>query len=310
MQAKARVRARIEEVAARIADAERARVEGEVDSESPVDEEVIAVFDEARLRHLTIRARPGTPDGVSGRSVPGGRTRGGRRLSAWQIPPPAKTRPRWEPRPSPGSISAPRTPRGDRRCSYPRIVAASEDGEIVPSVVRYGADGVEAVGRAAAESLRDHPDRTVYSFKRFMGRTLEDRRLEASSVSFPVEPGPRGLAVIAAAGRIRTPQEVSADLLRHLRAEASRCWERTFARRSSPSRPTSTTRSGRRLDAPFVGSGASHPQRTHGRRPCVRHRPAGDRRDDRRLRPRRWNLRRDRPRGRPARRTGGEAIFR
>ena len=106
--------------------------------------------------------------------------------------------------------------------SGPRIVAASEDGEIVPSVVRYGADGVEAVGRAAAESLRDHPDRTVYSFKRFMGRTLEDRRLEASSVSFPVEPGPRGLAVIAAAGRTRTPQEVSADLLRHLREEASR----------------------------------------------------------------------------------------
>ena len=45
MQAKARVRARIEEVAARIADAERARVEGEVDSEAPVDGEVIAVFD-------------------------------------------------------------------------------------------------------------------------------------------------------------------------------------------------------------------------------------------------------------------------
>ena len=45
MQAKARVRVRIEEVAARIADAERARVEGEIDSEAPVDEEVIAVFD-------------------------------------------------------------------------------------------------------------------------------------------------------------------------------------------------------------------------------------------------------------------------
>lgn len=103
----------------------------------------------------------------------------------------------------------------------PRILARDVGIDLVPSVVRYGDDGVEAVGREAADSLRDHPERTVYSFKRFMGRSLADRETEAESASYRVIEGPRGLAMLDVAGRSRTPQEVSADLLRHLREEAT-----------------------------------------------------------------------------------------
>ena len=101
----------------------------------------------------------------------------------------------------------------------PRILADGEDarGGLVPSVVRYGAAGVEAVGADALRDLRDHPRRTIYSIKRFMGRTLEERRAEVDVVSYPLVEGPRGLASVALSDRVRTPQEISADLLRHLK---------------------------------------------------------------------------------------------
>lgn len=104
--------------------------------------------------------------------------------------------------------------------SGPRILAASDGDDLIPSVVRYDDHGVEIAGRSAADELRRHPERTVYSVKRFMGRSLEDRRVEAESMSYPVVAGPRGLAAVDIGGRIRTPQEISADLLRHLRSRA------------------------------------------------------------------------------------------
>lgn len=107
----------------------------------------------------------------------------------------------------------------------PRILVPSggvEDDGLVPSVVRYSDTGsVEAVGREASKALRHHPTRTVYSVKRFMGRTLDERADDAAAVSYPVVEGPRGLASIRIDDRTLTPQEVSADLLTHLRERAS-----------------------------------------------------------------------------------------
>lgn len=107
----------------------------------------------------------------------------------------------------------------------PRILGedvADPGSGLVPSVVRYGLDGrVEEVGRGAAAALRDHPERTIYSIKRFMGRGLEERADDAGAVSYAVEEGPRGLAVARVGDRRLTPQEVSADLLQHLKASAA-----------------------------------------------------------------------------------------
>lgn len=104
----------------------------------------------------------------------------------------------------------------------PRVIDVGDDVEphLVPSVVRYGETGVEAVGGRAARELRDHPRRTVYSVKRFMGRTLRERMSDVDVVSYPMVEGPRGLASVAFGDRVRTPQEISADLLRHLKTRA------------------------------------------------------------------------------------------
>ncbi|MEE2972938.1 MAG: Hsp70 family protein, partial [Planctomycetota bacterium] len=112
----------------------------------------------------------------------------------------------------------------------PRILVGADGDDLVPSVVRYGDDGVEVVGREAAASLRDHPERTAYSIKRFMGRSLADRLPEARAMSYPVVEGPRGLAAIGIGDRPRTPQEVSAALLGHLRARAEEALDQPVRR--------------------------------------------------------------------------------
>jgi molecular chaperone DnaK (HSP70) len=102
--------------------------------------------------------------------------------------------------------------------------------DLVPSVIRYAGDAVEAVGTDAAADLKTHPARTVFSVKRFMGRSFSDRSEEASMVPYAVVEGPRGLASVEIDGRIRTPQEISADLLVHLRDRASAALGQTVKR--------------------------------------------------------------------------------
>ncbi len=98
---------------------------------------------------------------------------------------------------------------------------SAPDGGLVPSVVRYRGEAVEAVGRVAAAGLEDHARRTVYSVKRYMGRRFEDRADDAAASPYRVVAGSRGLAGIEIDGRVRSPEEISADLLAHLRDRAS-----------------------------------------------------------------------------------------
>ena len=96
----------------------------------------------------------------------------------------------------------------------------SEAG-LVPSVLRYRGDVVEAVGREAAAGLEDHATRTVFSVKRYMGRRFDDRRADAEASPYRVVANARGLAGVEIDGRVRSPEEISADLLAHLRDLAS-----------------------------------------------------------------------------------------
>jgi molecular chaperone HscA len=90
---------------------------------------------------------------------------------------------------------------------------------LLPSVVAYG-DTVE-VGHAARAALLDRPDVVVSSIKRLMGRGAED--LKALAGVLPYELGPPaegGMARLAIGGRLLTPVEISADILRALVARA------------------------------------------------------------------------------------------
>ncbi len=88
---------------------------------------------------------------------------------------------------------------------------------LLPSVVRYHANGRVEVGRAARDAQAEHPYSIVASVKRLMGRGLED--LPGARGSYRLLEAPGMVRLDTAAGP-RSPVEVSAEILRILRVRA------------------------------------------------------------------------------------------
>ena len=103
-------------------------------------------------------------------------------------------------------------------------VEVLRDGEghgLVPSVVYYAEDGQVVVGDAARSQILESPDHVVSSVKRLMGRGLEDVKALAGTLPYQVEPAAEGGMVrLKVAGRVLTPVEISADILRAVKARA------------------------------------------------------------------------------------------
>jgi molecular chaperone DnaK (HSP70) len=102
----------------------------------------------------------------------------------------------------------------------PRVIADAERRALLPSIVRFPRAGEPVVGWEAHRLAADEATRTVFSVKRFMGRSFDDVREEAQRMPYPVVAGPHGLASVRIDDRTLTPQEVSAQVLRALRSRA------------------------------------------------------------------------------------------
>jgi molecular chaperone HscA len=109
------------------------------------------------------------------------------------------------------SVVAYVAPTGD-----PVVIRDCDDLALVPSVVHYTKEGATIVGRHAMDHAVDAPHDTIASVKRLMGRGADDpetRRL--GSYRFAAVDGPV-VKLEVAGGRIVTPVEVSASILREL----------------------------------------------------------------------------------------------
>ncbi|HEX5337500.1 MAG TPA: Fe-S protein assembly chaperone HscA [Gallionella sp.] len=99
---------------------------------------------------------------------------------------------------------------------------------MLPSVVRYAADGGAVVGEAAQAAQSDDPVNTIVSVKRFMGRGIKDvgeiSRLPYRFVDAPVTSsggsGQGGMLQLRTVAGVKSPVEVSAEILKVLRARA------------------------------------------------------------------------------------------
>ncbi len=92
-------------------------------------------------------------------------------------------------------------------------------GEVIlPSVVRYLADGGRKIGAEAQAALALDPENTIASVKRFMGRSLQDvSGADKLPYRFADRPGMLGLHTVQGE---KSPVEVSADILATLRYRA------------------------------------------------------------------------------------------
>ena len=105
----------------------------------------------------------------------------------------------------------------------PEVITGDDGSTLVPSVVSLGAAGEVIVGEAARQELIDHPERSIYSVKRLMGRGIEDVQDELKLFPFRIADDSETVIRVKLGDQTFTPPEISAFVLRELkqRAEAA-----------------------------------------------------------------------------------------
>lgn len=104
----------------------------------------------------------------------------------------------------------------------PVVITNAEGGRTTPSVVAFTKDGQRLVGQLAKRQAVTNPLNTVFSIKRFMGRSINEVGNEISQVPFKVISGIKGQAAvhIDTENKDFTPQEISAMVLSKMKETA------------------------------------------------------------------------------------------
>jgi molecular chaperone HscA len=98
------------------------------------------------------------------------------------------------------------------------VLRDEENRPLLPSIVRYLGDGTTEVGHAAQAHQASDPRNTIVSVKRFMGRGVKDvAHVENLPYDFVDAPGMLQIKTVAG---IKSPVEVSAEILKTLRRRA------------------------------------------------------------------------------------------
>jgi molecular chaperone DnaK len=103
----------------------------------------------------------------------------------------------------------------------PLVIADADGQRLTPSIVHFPGPGAEPIVGQKARRVRVlKPAETVYSVKRFMGRRGNEIAREEMLVTYPVRGEGAGPVTIEIHGQPRTPEEVSAEILKKLKRDA------------------------------------------------------------------------------------------
>ena len=106
--------------------------------------------------------------------------------------------------------------------SEPEILVNAEGDRTTPSVEGFRKDGERVVGKAAKNQAVTNPENTISSVKRFIGRSYNETQEEQKTVSYKVQKGKDGRAVVDIEGKDYTPEEISAMVLQKLKNDAEK----------------------------------------------------------------------------------------
>ena len=99
--------------------------------------------------------------------------------------------------------------------SEPEILVNAEGDRTTPSAEGFRKDGERVVGKAAKNQAVTNPENTVSSVKRFIGRSYDETPEERKTVSYKLQKGKDGRAVVDIDGKDYTPEEISAMVLKN-----------------------------------------------------------------------------------------------
>jgi molecular chaperone DnaK len=102
----------------------------------------------------------------------------------------------------------------------PVVIANAEGSRTTPSVVAFARDGERLVGQAAKRQAVTNPKNTVFSIKRFMGRSINEIQEEMRRVPYEVVSAGAAGVKVRAGGKEWTPPEISAMILQKMKQTA------------------------------------------------------------------------------------------
>lgn len=103
----------------------------------------------------------------------------------------------------------------------PLVLADGQGRRLTPSVVRVSAAGEPVVGWEAKRGRVAHPETTVTSIKRFMGRRGDEVDSIVAASAYAIRAEGSGPVAVPLHGRDWSPEELSAEILKALRTIAA-----------------------------------------------------------------------------------------
>jgi len=102
-----------------------------------------------------------------------------------------------------------------------KIIPNKEGKNTTPSVVAFTDKGEVLVGDPAKRQAITNPDKTIYSVKRIMGLMMNEEKAKEAhdKVTYKIV-DKNGMAAVDVAGKVYTPQEISAKILSKLKTDA------------------------------------------------------------------------------------------
>jgi molecular chaperone DnaK len=102
-----------------------------------------------------------------------------------------------------------------------KIIPNKEGKNTTPSVVAFTDKGEVLVGDPAKRQAITNPDKTIYSVKRIMGLMMNEEKAKEAhdKVTYKIV-DKNGMAAVDVAGKVYTPQEISAKILGKLKEDA------------------------------------------------------------------------------------------
>jgi molecular chaperone DnaK len=103
----------------------------------------------------------------------------------------------------------------------PVVIPNAEGARTTPSVVAIAKNGERLTGQVARRQRIMNPTGTIFSMKRFMGRKYDEVASEISQVPYKVVKGPSDSVRFEIEGKLLSPEEISAQVIRKLADDAA-----------------------------------------------------------------------------------------